>query len=281
MMSPDGTIGINLGVVFVAKAMPAIGELLMRLLADKRPKTIAEVTSFPVSVDFVREIEAVVIWYREAHRNNWQQVRAPRSLSAEDSEFANYVDALIVYHEFGHLLEVYNPALYAQRLERARKVLGEWLSENESSLADGVGLSRAGFTPEILENWAREMDADQTAFGTLCQPSAVEKFAGKSPEQLAERILKGNASMALFYFVLEVLEFASLPFSDSSGAVTHPPAELRRELFMYMHARKSGLDYAEFVTQRFGGFYVPSLVLGHVFSAFLNKHCPADDGRKA
>lgn len=260
---------INLGIPIVANSMPNLISLIDNKLDEIENLeilNIEEISSINIEEKIIKEVHGWIAFCCNSIKK--MDLNFPDFHNESVYHFTSSIESIVVFHEFGHLLEKYDPETYQDRLRLIEPLLIEWLDANKERVKKCYGLDDCFlFDSNVIECWKREVDADHVGYGTLFN-DPVKEWAGYRKKD----IIDCQAAMALFFFILEMLEFSLYIAKGKLEFRSHPPAAVRKELFVYALQRLKNVEDYEFLQKYWGAGFVIDTILSSVFQEAVNNY---------
>ena len=261
---------INLGIPLVANSMPNLISLLDNKLDEIDNLAIIEIdkiSSINIEEKIIKEIHEWIVFCCDSLKEK-SNLHFPSFHNKSVYHFTSSIESIVVFHEFGHLLEKYSPEIYQDRLGFIEDLLVEWLDANKERVKKHYDLNDDFLLDSnVIKCWSRELDADHIGYGTLFN-DPVREWAGYRKKD----IIDCQAAMALFFFILELLEFSWYTAKGKLELKRHPPAAVRKELFVYTLQRLKNVKDYEFLQKYWGAGFVIDIILSRIFQESINRY---------
>lgn len=269
LFTDNGLIKFNLGLAIAAGSLPLLSKFISSALKNTQHlEHFKKVILNDANERFTNEVFTLFISWRELFKHNSKEIKFKNF--DHNSEYLSNTTKLVIYHELGHLLKVYRPELYKKRLSYTYETLVEYIENKREAICRNYNInSEQLFNENMLINWTQEIDADLNAYEALCNTkNDYKQWAGLEDESY----LNYQVSMSFYFFLLEMYEWAKITIDKGIMIETHPPAILRKDIFIYAISKKFHLDSATFISRHWLAGYVSQDILKTVASVFVNKY---------
>ncbi len=261
---------IYLGILISCVSVPTLLSVFEdRFLSDAKAanvRSIDELERFRPPKDCVKEVEALMNSWYESAQEGWSKFYSPLGTpTGTESFLVQQVSTLVVGHELGHWTEaIYRAEAWKALLALTRQHIQTWeQSEHGVSSVERELSHRLLQDPTVLDNWTREVCADAIGF----EHCAKEFGYGFAPSLS----MMTNVATGLYFGLLRMLDvFHERVVGVAPDNESHPPANVRRSLFIHRKASEMGLAYDEFMVRQWGAGLAITIMLEKVLDEYLS-----------
>ena len=267
-VSGSGELEINLGILFAFASLPATYQLLTDMLRSTE-MDISDLQSFRPPNAVISELDGLMGAWDSASRSGWRSIGMPRRF-AEPGSLHRRMVFLVIGHELTHWFEtIYKDAEWARMMKEVDGHYHSWLKEEKLLVRPEVlGNARRLLKDRaVLSNWVRETHADCGAYDYA---GASATFGGwVKGDEARRKLMQINVNMAIFFWLNSLLELYTESRGGEIDVTTHPPAAIRRAIFVHIQAKKQGMSQQEFLFRQFGAGIAAGFLLERIAEEYL------------